>query len=95
MRGEIPESANQRAMNSTIGVFPFPPHVKFPTLITGTGSLQCTKQNIKNLKQHKALIEQMAKWVFRFTFKEDNSLVDYFEKQEKEHFTSKKKREKN
>lgn len=40
MRGEIPESANQRAMNSTMGVFPLPPQVKFPTLITGTGNLQ-------------------------------------------------------
>jgi len=24
-------------MNSTMGVLPLPPHVKFPTLITGTG----------------------------------------------------------
>lgn len=39
MRGEIPESASQRAMNSTIGVFPLPPQVKFPTLITRTGNL--------------------------------------------------------
>jgi Fic family protein len=46
MRGEIPESDNQRAMNSTIGVFPLPPHVKFPTLITGTGNL--SNQNISN-----------------------------------------------
>ena len=36
MRGGIPESAKKRAMNSTIGVFPLPPHVKLPTLITGT-----------------------------------------------------------
>lgn len=40
MRGEIPESTNQRAMNSTMGVFPLPPQVKFPTLITGTGNLE-------------------------------------------------------
>jgi hypothetical protein len=40
MRGEIPESANHEEINSTIGVFPFPPHVKLPTLITGTGNLQ-------------------------------------------------------
>ena len=46
MRGEIPESDNQRAMNSTIGVFPLPPHVKFPTLITGTGNL--SNKNISN-----------------------------------------------
>ena len=43
MRGEIPESASQTAMNSTIGVFPLPPHVKFPILITGTGNLNTKK----------------------------------------------------
>lgn len=53
MRGEIPESASQSAMNSTIGVFPLPPHVKFPTLITGTGNLLNSKKT--NLRWNESL----------------------------------------
>lgn len=61
MRGEIPESARQRAMNSTIGVFPLPPQVKFPTLITGTGNLFQVRSQIllqrkaKDQKQHREI----------------------------------------
>lgn len=46
MSGEIPDSANHRAMYSTIGVFPLPPQVKFPTLITGIGNLQNPRQQM-------------------------------------------------
>lgn len=38
-RGETPISEKKTERNSTMGVFPFPPHVRFPTLITGTGNL--------------------------------------------------------
>lgn len=51
MSGEIPSSANERARNSTIGVLPLPPHVKFPTLITGTGNLNQYKKNTNSIAE--------------------------------------------
>lgn len=47
----MPESASKVAMNSTIGVFPLPPQVKFPTLITGTGNLHKRSATRESLEQ--------------------------------------------
>ena len=62
IRGEIPELANQRAMNSTMGVFPLPPHVIFPTLITGTGNLQNQGKNYQKEQMSQILVLLLRKW---------------------------------
>ena len=39
MRGQTPQLENKLDRYLTMGVFPFPPHVKLRTLVTGTGNL--------------------------------------------------------
>jgi len=56
MRGHNWAARKCRAKYSTIGVFPVPPHVKLPTLITGMGSLQF-RGNISGKKSKHALIK--------------------------------------
>lgn len=64
MSGEIPSSANERARNSTIGVLPLPPHVKFPTLITGTGNLnQYKKKTQTQLQNPRKRQSQQKKYI--------------------------------
>ena len=55
MRGQTPQLENKLDRYSTMGVFPFPPHVKLPTLITGTGNLHPNNKNHNKLFQFQTI----------------------------------------